>query len=392
MKIVLVGNYLPDRQESMLRFVSVLKDQYQVRQLDVELLHPEPRFARNLQTQRGLGKWLGYLDKFVLFPRKLALRARQLHGTRFVVHVCDHSNASYTRQLACCNHLVTCNDLLAVRSALGEFPENPTRWTGRRLQAMILAGLTRARQVACISQASRNDVLRLVKLPAHRVDLVYMGLNYPYHPMPADQGLAVIQKLFPPGDPAFYQHGRFSPSFLLHVGGNQWYKNRSGLLRIYEALRRRQSDAPTLVLAGSPLSAEMSRFINEHELASSVRFVPAAGNEDLRALYSMAECLVFPSLAEGFGWPIAEAQACGCRVVTTGQAPMTEVGGDTAAVYIDPASTEASADAVARLLTESREQRAARVQSGLANVRRFSTSGMIDHYLSIYQRLIDSGS
>ena len=59
----------------------------------------------------------------------------------------------------------------------------------------------------------------------------------------------------------------------------------------------------------------------------------AVGNEALAALYSGAELLLFPSLEEGFGWPIIEAQASGCRVVTTGKAPMTEVGGN-AAFYL----------------------------------------------------------
>ena len=58
-------------------------------------------------------------------------------------------------------------------------------------------------------------------------------------------------------------------------------------------------------------------------------------NEDLRALYSKATALLFPSLREGFGWPIIEAQACGCPVFTSDRVPMTEVGGD-AAIYLDP--------------------------------------------------------
>jgi glycosyltransferase involved in cell wall biosynthesis len=116
--------------------------------------------------------------------------------------------------------------------------------------------------------------------------------------------------------------------------------------------------------------------------------VQGVGNEDLRALYSTAECLVFPSLAEGFGWPIAEAQACGCRVVTTGRAPMTEVGGEPA-LYVNPEDIESAAARIAGLLAESSERRSERMRSGLAHARRFCTQGMIDKYLAIYQELAE---
>ena len=78
----------------------------------------------------------------------------------------------------------------------------------------------------------------------------------------------------------------------------------------------------------------MNEFMDAHpEMAASVIPLTNVDNETLRALYSAAELLLFPSLEEGFGWPIVEAQACGCRVVTSQKAPMTEAGGD-AAFYL----------------------------------------------------------
>ncbi len=387
MKIILVGNYKPDRQQSMLRFASVLYDQYRARNLDVELIHPEPVAARGLDTRRGLGKWLGYIDKFVLFPRRLAARARASVGKPVIVHVCDHSNASYTRPLRCCRHLVTCNDLLAIRSALGEFPENPTSWTGKRLQRMILGGLNGARRVACISEATRQDILRLTRLPAGRVELVYMGLNYDYHPMNPSEYEPVLRRLLgrDSGGPDLREG--VIPAFVVHVGGNQWYKNRMGLLRLYTALWRAQPDCPELALVGEPVSEEMTGYIRSQGLGAKVRLLEKVGNEEVRALYSAARCLIFPSLAEGFGWPIVEAQACGCPVVTSGRAPMTEVGGGSA-VYIDPERPEQAAEAVARLVGESSEQRSARVRSGYENANRFSTGRMIDQYLQIYEAML----
>ena len=97
----------------------------------------------------------------------------------------------------------------------------------------------------------------------------------------------------------------------------------------------------------------------------------------------LAEALIFPSLEEGFGWPVLEAQACGCAVFATGRAPMTELGGD-AAVYFDPGDVEGAARAIA----EGLQGREAMVAAGLENVRRFNVGAMIDGYVDAYQKVI----
>jgi glycosyltransferase involved in cell wall biosynthesis len=249
---------------------------------------------------------------------------------------------------------------------------------------MILAGLNGARRVACISEATRHDVLRLTRLPASKVDLVYMGLNYNFRPMELSESGPILERLL--GTPR-----GVVPEYLMHVGGNQWYKNRLGLLKIYDALRRAKPDCPALVLVGEPISSEMAGFIAEHRLGEKVKALEKAGNEEVRALYSTARCMVFPSLAEGFGWPIVEAQACGCPVATSNRAPMTEVGG-AGALYLDPGRPDLAAAELAKLLAESSEQRAGRVRQGLANAARFSTETMVGQYLGLYAQLAGEGS
>ena len=70
-------------------------------------------------------------------------------------------------------------------------------------------------------------------------------------------------------------------------------------------------------------------------------------DEELAALYRGARCLVYASLYEGFGIPVAEALACGCPVVTSSGSPMQELAGD-AAVYVDPTDVESIRDGVSR--------------------------------------------
>ena len=354
LRVLLVGNYLYDRQESMLRFADALFYGLQAAVgIEVELIRPEAFFGRLKPGGTGLGKWLGYLDKFLVFPWTLKRQAARFD----LVHLCDHSNAHYTRYLSGVPHLITCNDLLAIRSALGEFPQNRTGWTGRILQRLILSGLKQARRITCISEATRRDLLRIAGLPETRVDVTYMGLNYPYSPVAAQTQ----------GAP-----------YLLHVGGDQWYKNRDGVLAIYAELRGiHGKNPPDLILVGPPLSNP----------PPGVQSLSGIGNEPLRSLYSGAELVLFPSLEEGFGWPILEAQACGCRVVTTGKPPMTEVGGDAAFYLDDPTDIPASARLVFNVLTQEPHLRRSAVHAGLKNAARFSTEKMIAQYRALYEEI-----
>lgn len=379
MKIVLVGNYAQDRQESMLRFAAVLESGLARAGVAVEMIRPEPLFGRLRPSAGGFGKWLGYIDKFVVFP--FVLRKKIANRRDVVVHICDHSNAPYTRHLRRVPHIVTCNDLLAIRSALGEFPQNPTGWTGRMLQRWIANGLRRANRIACISGATRRDLLRVLRIGGRRATVIHMGQNHPYRPMPRDEAAMRLEKL---------RAGLPSRRFILHVGGNQFYKNRLGVLRIHARLRAMRSDAPALVLVGPPVAGEMKAL-----LAEDVIVLSDVGNENLCALYSAAELLLFPSIAEGFGWPIAEAMACGCRVVTTGGAPMTEVGGD-AAIYLNPVDesecwTGHAAASVSQTLDQDAGRRDALIRAGLEQARKFATDGMIEKYLILYREALAAG-
>jgi len=165
-------------------------------------------------------------------------------------------------------------------------------------------------------------------------------------------------------------------AYILHVGGNQWYKNRAGVLRIFGLLRKRLPGVH-LVMAGKPWTREMREVARIQGLEGSAMELVGVSGEDLRALYSGAEALLFPSLEEGFGWPVAEAQACGCPVVTSNRAPMTEVGGS-AAKYIDPLDHESAACALASVISSRRP----------AAGTRFSTAAMIDGYLGVYGELL----
>lgn len=372
MKVLLVGNYPADKQESMLRFCQVLEEGLKARGFDVRVTQPEVVFSRLVSEQSPLRKWLGYIDKLIIFPRKLRRTAKWAD----VVHICDHSNAFYAPVVNSRPTLVTCHDMLAVRSALGDFPENATGWSGRIYQRLILRGLRKSPYIACVSEATREDLQRLVGKSADAVCVIYNGLNYPYSAMDPAQAAQLLAA-------RGLEAGR---EFLLHVGGNQWYKNRMGVLRIFsELLKCPETSHLNLVLAGKPWTDEMRAYVNSHNLKSRVIELPDVENEELRALYSIAKGFLFPSLQEGFGWPVIEAQACGCPVYTTGHPPMTEIGGE-CAVYIDPHDPVGAAKRIAQAIVAN--------QGGggvaITNAARFTKQNMIDDYVNAYVRLTNT--
>jgi glycosyltransferase involved in cell wall biosynthesis len=179
---------------------------------------------------------------------------------------------------------------------------------------------------------------------------------------------------------------------VLHVGGNEWYKNREGVCRIYTELARNRraegNEVPVLILAGKKPDEALARLVDEAKDLPIV-VVTSPSNEQVRALYSMAKVFLFPSMQEGFGWPIVEAMACGCPVVTTGRAPMTEVGGN-CATYIDPSQAASAAAELERVLDLSQDQRDALAVNARAHLENFTLDSFGDHYAEAYSRALAS--
>jgi glycosyltransferase involved in cell wall biosynthesis len=138
------------------------------------------------------------------------------------------------------------------------------------------------------------------------------------------------------------------------------------------------------VFAGDPLSAELRSLGRELGISDRIVEVPNADNEIFEALYNRATALLFPSTFEGFGWPIAEAHACGCPVLCGSREPMTEVAGEAALAH--PVQDEtAFADDLMRLTDPAERQRWS--AKALENAKRFSSTRMVSEYIALYRRL-----
>ena len=357
----------------MLRFADLLEAGLRERSLNVTRLEP----GRTIGGSGPLAKWRGYADKFLFAPHILKRQLQPLanSGETVIAHICDHSNAPYLPLTQGFPTLVTCHDVMAIKSGLGLVPQNPTRLSGRLLQSWIFRHLKQAPFAACVSSKTRHDLQTLTGLPDERVSIVPNALPYAFHPSPDASLPATVTE-----------------PYFLHVGSDAWYKNRTGVYALYRQLFKTSPKAH-LVFVG-PENADLQREINHHHLGSRVHFLNGLENEQLMALYSRAECLLFPSWEEGFGWPIAEAQACGCPVAVLDREPMNEVAGRAAILLppapIKPGQTEKWAQQCTPLITQALHSRQELVRLGLDNTRRFTIDRMIDDYIALYKRLAEN--
>jgi len=368
--VLLIGNYPLDRQQSMQRFTTMMLQGLTTAGIPAEVAAPTPVLGNFFGTHNFIGKWLAYIDKFVLFPRQLRMR---LAGRPVILHICDHSNAMYGVGVENIPVVVTCHDLIAVRSALGEELHCPVSFTGRLLQRWILRSLRHVDAVVCVSNATRDDAEQIVSLrgPAPRLEMISNGLNYPYHKLEQSETMARLKNV----------RGLALP-FVLHVGSNLPRKNRDGVLRIF-ARNKDKWDA-RLVLAGDALDSEQASLAKQLEIADRIIEIRDASDQLLEALYTCAIGLLYPSLSEGFGWPIIEAQACSCPVVCSNIPPMPETAGE-AGLFHDPTDEAGFAADILRLNDSA--ERAPWSEKSLLNAERFSAAKMISRYVDTYRSL-----
>jgi len=370
--VLLIGNYPPDRLQSMQRFATMMLEGLTAAGVPAELIQPQPFFGRFRYAGRSVAKWLAYIDKFVLFPLQLR---RRLKAPAALVHICDHSNAMYAKQIHGVPVVTTCHDLLAVRGALGEQTDCPASLTGKWLQRWIVAGLRAATTVACVSKTTLDDARRLVAREdgTPKLELIELGLSYPYRRLPADEARARLARI-----------SALSPDmpFVLHVGSNLRRKNREGVLRIFAGCKEQWNGL--LVFAGEPLSETLRSLGRQLGVLDRVVEVPDAASGVLEALYNCATALLFPSRFEGFGWPIIEAQACGCPVICSDRAPMTDVAGSAGLTHDVEDEAGFAADLLRLVNPAARELWSTKA---LENAKRFSTAAMIAKYCELYRSL-----
>ena len=385
MNIILFAHPEFMRSESMRRFAHMLQSSYLARGHSVEVWSPKARVFNWVPRGRW-SKWAGYIDQYILFPLSIRRALKRVPCETLFVF-CDQAMGPWVPLVKDRPHVIHAHDLLALRSALGEIPENPTALSGRIYQRYIRRGYRQARHFISISGKTHDDLHRYGLVSPVTSEVVYNGLNFPYQKMPGDQAQRTLRDAGLPVSPE---------GMLLHVGGGQWYKNQVGLILLYASYASQMANPLPLWCISPAPDAKTSQTLRRVPAQGKVFFFQGLDNQTLQAAYSQAHALLCPSLAEGFGWPLIEAQACGCPVITTDEPPMNEVAGGDACFLPrlrlgDDVLAWASAGAAVlqRLLARTAIESAPSIERRRNWVRHFSAEAAIDAYLAIYRRVLD---
>jgi glycosyltransferase involved in cell wall biosynthesis len=264
--------------------------------------------------------------------------------------------------------VVTVFDVLA-----WEHPE----WFGRGLvvqQRIALSrALRRAARVLTPSHHSRERIDEVLGLDPARVEVTPYGVG----------------ELFTPGprpDALLRERGIRAP-YLLSVGTLQPRKNLEAALEAFERLAKAGMDHD-LVVAGSRgwRDAELVARLERSPLSSRIHVLGRVADAALVELYRGADCLVFPSLAEGFGFPPLEAMACGTPVVCFDAPALTELVGE-AALLVDPEDPGGLAGAVERVANEP-GLRARLAGEGIERAGRFTWARCVQLTVAAYRHAL----
>jgi len=239
----------------------------------------------------------------------------------------------------------------------------------KRLYArVLLSGVrSKANAIICSSRFTADELMRVVGVPASRIEVVHMGV---------DEGwFAVGERPRPQEKPYF-----------VFVGNVKAHKNVAGLV---EAFRRIAGKVPhDLLIVGKKegfITGDRQVERSAAAMGERVKFTGLVDEALLKRYVACAEALVLPSFYEGFGFPPLEAMACGCPAIVSDRASLPEVCGD-AALYCNPDDVE---DIAARMLDVAGNAalRAQLREKGLARARQFTWDRCARETLAVIERL-----
>ncbi len=196
------------------------------------------------------------------------------------------------------------------------------------------------------SDASRQDILRHLRIPEDRVRTIYLAADPKFsdHVDPIDSA-------------ALRRNYDLPEDYVLYLGGFDARKNIETLLQVYTWTQDTLGESYPLVIAGELPDRRDAVFQDPRVIAkqidveSVVRFIGPVAEEDKVALYQQARAFLYPTLYEGFGLPALEALACGVPVIGSNASSVPEIVGD-AGVLVDPKDARAMAGALIAICTE----------------------------------------
>jgi glycosyltransferase involved in cell wall biosynthesis len=245
---------------------------------------------------------------------------------------------------------------------------------GIQSRVTIRAAARASHKVIAVSKATALLLQRKLGIPRERLEVVYEGVDESLFKFNRDEAIVLLRHRFD-----------LRPPFLLSVNTIEPRKDYPTLIRALRA----SASLPPLVIAGgagwrhSSIMAQIERAQQD----GIVRYLGRVSDEDLSALYSATDLLVYSSLYEGFGLPVLEAMSCGCPVLCSWTSSLPEVGGD-AVCYFRAHDAEDLAYKLVSLVSDP-DRRRRMSERGLERARTMSFRVAARRTLSIMKQLVN---
>ena len=223
----------------------------------------------------------------------------------------------------------------------------------------------------------KNDLMKYLHVRSNKIEVINDSYHQRFEVKKNTENLLAIKQKY-----------NLPDKFILFVGGLAPLKNFSNIIKAFNIVRMKTP--LKLVVAGFKrwkYSKDLE-LINRLKLQSDILTLGFVPDDDLPYIYNLAQCFVFPSLYEGFGIPVLEAQACGCPVISTKTGATPEVSGG-AALLVNPYNHREIAQALYDILTDENLKESL-IKAGLENVKKYSwvetakkTLQLLKKYLSL---------
>lgn len=251
------------------------------------------------------------------------------------------------------NQVITIHDLLSLRY------KNISAHQRFYFKYLLPFLVSRAKLIIAVSETTRQEIIRYLKCPEEKVHVIYNGYDHTrYFEISENEGRI--------------RHEYGLENYLLAVGPTYPHKNFELLIDAYNGLDDSIKNRFPLAIAGGKkkYAAHLKQYVKELGLEEHIHFLGYVPMPLMPSLYREAAALVFPSLYEGFGFPLLEAMACGCPVIASNTSSMPEVCGD-AALYFDPLHKDSLTLSIEKLISD-QTLRTQLQKKGLIQSKKFS--------------------
>lgn len=242
-----------------------------------------------------------------------------------------------------------------------------------RLHLYNLNGLRQADLLLADSEHTKQDLIQHLRIEPDRIVTCYLGVETDhYKPQPVP--------------PELYERYGLSQQrqYALYVGSQDLRKNLGVAVGAIKQLQKTMPDV-RLIIVGAKRTTQQQPWQQDPELDTFTHFLSMVPEEDLIALYSLADVVLMPSKYEGFGLPALEGMACGKPVIAANATSLPEVVGDSG-LLVDPDDVNAWAEAIQQVLTTPSLQQQLG-QAGLQRAQAFTWENTARQTVDAYRRI-----